>query len=100
MLRLYFGKPGLEPDNSAWTANIGPQGLFVTSSRLAEVGQELWLRIHLPDREVLVHGEVVWRRFADRQLRTVVRSGFGVKLNHAPEEWYLYIMRLTGAFAV
>jgi hypothetical protein len=89
-LAVRYGRPGEETDRSGITADISPMGLFVNSCKLEKVGQILWLLVNLPDGEVLLRGEVVWQRSVSRELWAMSRSGFGIRLIQAPEEWYHY----------
>jgi len=89
-LVVRYGRPGEEPDRSGITADVSPLGMFINSCKLENVGQDLWLLVSLPFGDVLLRGQVVWQRSVSRELRSISRSGFGIRLLQAPEEWYQY----------
>ena len=91
-LRVDFGKPGQARDNLGYTEDISPFGLFVSTRKSQELGQELLFEVHLPDGSALLQGIVAWRRSSSREVRSFASSGFGVRLLSAPEEWYQYLM--------
>jgi hypothetical protein len=92
-----FGRPGEEADRMGFTADVSPYGMFVASLKLEKAGQPLWFLVELPSGMVKLQGEVVWCRRVPRELRTVVKSGFGIRLTQAPEEWYRFFFERDAA---
>jgi hypothetical protein len=87
-LRVSFGPPGEPCDNMGFTEDVSPYGMFISSRKNQELGQQLILEVYLDEGNILLDGVVVWRRSVSRELRSVAGTGFGVRITSAPGEWY------------
>ena len=80
---------------TGFTENISPTGIFVRSTHIPDLGATVSLKILLPERGRLrVRGTVVRSYLAPANLRQFIPSGYGVRLNEAPEEYFQLLARL------
>lgn len=80
---------------SGFTHNLSPMGMFVCSVYLPRPGTLLRLRMKIPTgREILLGARVVRSYKVPGQLVRFVPSGFCVRLQHAPEEYFQLIASL------
>jgi Tfp pilus assembly protein PilZ len=86
--RVSFGRPGEPLDRMGYTEDVSPFGLFVSTRKNPEVGEEIWIELELSGEKVVLRGTVAWRRSTARELRSVASSGFGFQIVNAPEEWF------------
>ena len=107
-LTVQFGDPCLPPDRSAETINISPLGMFLSTSQVVPAGRYLWFEVELPDKTIHLQGVVMWSRERPEPEYEERRPGFGVRLLHAPSDWFEFQKRLpkpppsgldTGMFA-
>lgn len=73
---------------SAFTADIGRDGLYVTCASPEVPGRLLEIDVDVPGVGVVqVTGAVAWCRRVPRQLQSIQRGGFGVQIRLSPHEW-------------
>jgi len=78
-----------------FTHNLSPIGLFVCSVYFPRPGSRLWLRIKVAEgKSFLMRVEVVRSYRVPQQLTRFVPSGFCVRFDHAPEEYFQLLARL------
>jgi hypothetical protein len=78
-LTVKFGEKDLT--QSGFTADVSPTGLFVVSASLPALDTRLHLQLFVtPERYVFFEGEVRRHKLVPIELRTIERSGFGVRL--------------------
>jgi hypothetical protein len=82
---------------TGFTQDISPTGIFVRSTYIPEFGLTVSLKLLLPEGQKLrVRGTVVRSYCVPANLRRFIPSGFGVRLNEAPEEYFQLLARLFG----
>jgi hypothetical protein len=82
---------------TGFTENISPTGIFVRSTHIPELGLTVSLKLLLPEGQKLrVRGTVVRSYLAPANLRRFIPSGYGVRLNEAPEAYFQLLARLFG----
>ena len=80
---------------SGFTHNLSPTGLFVCSVYLPKPGTPLSLRMKLRSGKRILLGVKVVRSYrAPSQLVRFVPSGFCVRVEHAPEEYFQMVATL------
>ena len=80
---------------SGFTHNLSPIGLFVCSVYFPRPGSRLWLRIKVAEgKSFLMRVEVVRSYRVPQQLTRFVPSGFCVRFQQAPEEYFQLLARL------
>jgi len=78
-----------------FTHNLSPIGLFVCSVYFPRPGSRLWLRIKVAEgKSFLMRVEVVRSYRVPQQLTRFVPSGFCVRFQQAPEEYFQLLARL------
>ena len=82
-----FGRPGAGLEQSGFTVNISPGGLFITTRKVELMNQDLIMVVKLPDEEVALQGNVAWQQVVPREIHNLVKNGFGVRLKQVPEAW-------------
>ena len=92
-LAVRFGLPGEPLDCVAFTADVSPLGLFVVTAKLPAVGKQLIIQIQLPDQTLRLEGWVAWSKTVPVQLRSVEKTGFGVRLDLPPEAWFNFVYK-------
>ncbi|HMA16911.1 MAG TPA: PilZ domain-containing protein [Thermoanaerobaculia bacterium] len=74
---------------TGFTHDISPTGMFVRTTHIPENGASVTLRLLLSaGRRVRLRGTVVRSYRVPANLRRYVASGFGVRLDEAPEEYF------------
>jgi hypothetical protein len=82
---------------TGFTENISPTGIFVRSVHIPKLGLTVSLKLLLPEgQKVRVRGTVVRSYLAPANLRRYIPSGYGIRLNEAPEEYFELLARLFG----
>ena len=82
---------------TGFTQDISPTGIFVRSTYIPKIATALTLQLLLPGgRKLQLRGTVVRSQRVPQNLRAVVPSGFGVRLNEAPEEYFQLLANLFG----
>jgi len=82
---------------TGFTEDISPTGIFVRSTYIPKIAAALTLQLLLPGgRKLQLRGTVVRSQRVPQNLRAVVPSGFGVRLNEAPEEYFQLLANLFG----
>ena len=80
---------------SGFTHNLSPMGLFVCSVYFPKPGTPLWLRIKVAEgKSFLMRVEVVRSYKVPQHLTRFVPSGFCVRFQQAPEEYFQLLARL------
>jgi hypothetical protein len=80
---------------AGFTKDISPTGMFVCSPEVPEIGRTVALKVLLPEgQRVQVRGTVVRAYRAPADLGQFLPSGFGVRLNEAPEEYFQLLAHL------
>jgi hypothetical protein len=80
---------------SGFTHNLSPMGLFVCSVYFPRPGTSLSLRIKVAEgKSFLMRVEVVRSYKVPQRLTRFVPSGFCVRFQHAPEEYFQLLARL------
>jgi Tfp pilus assembly protein PilZ len=80
---------------TGFTQDISPTGMFVRSINIPELGHTVSLKLQLPEGQKLrVRGTVVRSYLAPAELRQFIPSGYGVRLNEAPEAYFQLLARL------
>ena len=80
---------------SGFTHNLSPMGLFVCSVYFPRPGSHLSLRIKVPGgKSFLMRVEVVRSYRVPQRLVRFVPSGFCVRFDRAPEEYFQLLARL------
>jgi Tfp pilus assembly protein PilZ len=81
---------------SGLVLNLSRGGLFVQTSAAARPGDHVELNLSELSRPAdALTGEVVWRRAASHELRSVAQSGMGLRLHRAPEAYYELLSQLA-----
>jgi len=81
--------------SNGFTNDLSPNGIFVRSARLPELGANLTLSLHLTDgKRLTVRGKVVRTRRVPPALSRVIPSGFGIRLTDTPEEYFQLLTKL------
>ena len=94
--KVTYGALGLDRTHRAFTADIGPGGLSISTNRLLDIGSSVQVEVVLDDgTPLVVEGEVRWARRAPRGLEGLQSGSFGVSLIAAPPEWYTYMSQLA-----
>ncbi|HEY6066467.1 MAG TPA: PilZ domain-containing protein [Thermoanaerobaculia bacterium] len=80
---------------TGFTEDISPTGIFVRSAYIPRVGTVLTLQLQLPTGEKLrVRGRVIRTHRLPQQMRSVLPSGFAIRLSEAPEEYFQLLASL------
>lgn len=81
---------------TGFTHDVSPNGLFVRTIRIAQIGKVLRAILHLPDgRQVPIEGTVVRSYRAPVALRALVPTGFAMRLSTVrPREFDEYAAQL------
>ena len=78
--------------HSGFTFDVSPNGVFVRSSRLPELGKTITVDLHLPqDKRVSVRGKVVRSFRVPAELSRVIPSGFAIQISDCPEEYFQFL---------
>jgi Tfp pilus assembly protein PilZ len=78
-LVVKFGERDLS--QSGFTADVSPTGLFVVASSIPRLDTRLHLQLFVtPEQSLFFEGEVRRHKLVPPELRTLERSGFGVRL--------------------
>ena len=78
-----------------FTHNLSPKGLFVCSTFLPKPGTPLSMQVQVPGGKKFTMGVKVVRSYkVPQQLARFVPSGFSVRFDHAPEEYFQLLARL------
>jgi hypothetical protein len=78
-LMVKFGEKELS--QSGFTADVSSSGLFIISSALPALDARLHIQLFVePERYVFFEGEVRRQKVVPMELRSIERSGFGVRL--------------------
>lgn len=79
------------------TQDISPTGMFVRSTSIPDLGKTVSLKLQLPEGQKLrVRGTVVRSYLAPENLRQFLPSGYGIRLNEAPEAYFQLLAHLFG----
>jgi hypothetical protein len=82
---------------TGFTQDISPTGIFVRSTHIPDVGSAVSLKLLLPEgRKLNVRGTVVRSYRVPANLRRYIASGFAIRLNEAPEDYFQLLARLFG----
>ena len=82
---------------TGFTQDVSPTGIFVRSTHIPDVGAAVVLTLLLPEsRKLRVRGKVVRTYRVPQNLRHYIASGFAIRLNEAPEEYFQLLARLFG----
>jgi hypothetical protein len=82
---------------TGFTQDISPTGIFVRSTHIPERGLVVSFKLLLPEgRRLRVRGTVVRSYRVPANLTRYIASGFGVRLDEAPEEYFQLLARLFG----
>jgi hypothetical protein len=80
---------------TGFTQDISPTGLFVRTTFIPANGESLTIRLLVrAGRSVRLRGRVVRSYRVPANLRRYVASGFGVRLDEAPEEYFQLLASL------
>jgi len=81
---------------TGFTHDVSSEGMFVRTIRIAQIGKALRAIVHLPDgRQVPIDGTVVRSYRAPVSLRSLVPTGFGIRLSpQRPAEFVEFASRL------
>jgi hypothetical protein len=80
---------------TGFTHDISPTGIFVRTTFIPENGESITLRLLLgAGRKVRLRGTVVRSYRVPANLRRCVASGFGLRLDEAPEEYFALLASL------
>jgi PilZ domain-containing protein len=80
---------------SGFTHNLSPMGLFVCSTYLPKPGTPLSIEVQVPGGNKFTMGVKVVRSYrVPQRLARFVPSGFSVRFDHAPEEYFQLLARL------
>ena len=78
-----------------FTHNLSPKGLFVCSTFLPKPGTPLSMQVQVPGGKKFTMGVKVVRSYkVPQQLVRFVPSGFSVRFEQAPEEYFQLLARL------
>jgi hypothetical protein len=87
---------------TGFTQDISPTGIFIRSAHIPKIGAALTIQLLIPaGGKMRLRGTVVRSQRVPQNLRAVVPSGFAVRLNEAPEEYFglladLFRLRFRG----
>lgn len=71
--------------------------MFVRSTSIPDLGKTVSLKLQLPEGQKLrVRGTVVRSYLAPENLRQFLPSGYGIRLNEAPEAYFQLLAHLFG----
>lgn len=74
---------------TGFTQDISPTGMFVRTTFIPDNGESITLRLLVrAGRKMRLHGTVVRSYRVPANLRRYVASGFAVRLDDAPEEYF------------
>ncbi len=75
--------------------NVSQGGLFVQTNAAPGRGEAVELELNAPEaeRSIPVQGKVVWQRVVPHQLRSMARGGVGLRIQNAPESYYVLLAR-------
>ncbi|MBW2269869.1 MAG: PilZ domain-containing protein, partial [Deltaproteobacteria bacterium] len=77
--------------------DVSASGLFVQTSVAPKPGSSVELELQLPSGDFLpLHATVARRRSVPARLRSVVRCGLGLSLEHVPEAFFSLVEELQG----
>ena len=80
---------------TGFTQDISPTGIFVRSAYIPKVAAILTMQLLLPTGEKFrLRGKVVRTHRVPQQMRTVVPSGFAMRLSEAPEDYFQLLASL------
>jgi uncharacterized protein (TIGR02266 family) len=70
-----------------YSTNLGPNGIFINTTRAFAAGEKLHLKFHLPghERPLRILGKVRWARKRDSDPAETVLPGIGIEFVHATE---------------
>jgi hypothetical protein len=82
---------------TGFTHDVSATGIFVRSTYIPKIGTALTMKLLVPGSEKLqLRGIVVRSYRVPASLRRFVPSGFCVRLNEAPEEYFKLLATLFG----
>lgn len=80
---------------TGFTYDVSASGIFVRSVRLPDPGTMLTANLHLPDnKRVVVRGRVVRSFRVAAGLSRLVPSGFSIRLQESPEDYFQFLATL------
>lgn len=82
-------------EGRGFVTDVSAGGLFLQTVTRVEPGLEVLLTLELHEGPPLqLHGVVARTRVGHRSAATVLRPGFGVHLDAAPEAWFQLVLSL------
>ena len=97
-LPLRYRLDGASDWRAGFTGDFGAGGLWVNGRHPRTPKQRIELKVDLPEgRVVSVLGRVSWSKEVPRGLEAHARSGFGMIIESADEDWYRYLADLEVA---
>jgi hypothetical protein len=87
------------PDREAVAETLSLGGLYIRTNDTLKVGTRIVLRMALPEREVQMHGEVVWSIRVPRHLERDLVCGMGVRFLGGEIDWPAVFRRWKDDFA-
>lgn len=80
---------------TGFTHDISPTGIFIRTMHIPENGEAVTIRLLVrAGKKLRLRGTVVRSYNVPSSLRRYVASGFGVKLDEAPEEYFQLLANL------
>ncbi len=73
-------------DCTGYSGNISRSGIMIRTTRVFAPGTILTLELRLPDRTLVVRGQVRWAREGSVMLLSTGRVGMGIKFIDPPAE--------------
>jgi Tfp pilus assembly protein PilZ len=75
--------------------NVCSGGLFVHCPEPERQGQKITMEVDIPGKSAIrLRGSVAWSRKMPKQFARPKSSGFGLIIEHAPEEWFQQLASL------
>ena len=94
-LFLKFGRS--TPENIGFSGDISSTGIFIKTTYVLEPGTHVIIDLTLPDNRIIrLEGSVMWaKRIPPNLVRYIKKSGMGVLLDHATNEYTQLIKSLS-----
>jgi hypothetical protein len=80
---------------TGFTYDVSPNGIFIRSLRMPELGTFLTANLHLAEgRRIAIRGRVVRSYRVSPSLARLVPSGFSISLSDTPEDYFQFLAGL------
>lgn len=92
-MKIRYRIGGEEKWRSAFSQDVSTFGLYIHTTAIPSTPN---IQIEVSDEEqvIILEGSVIRGKKVPPRLRRMIKSGFAVKLQNVPENWYRYVLDL------